>query len=181
MAIDLFLIMLLAGGFLLGFFRGAVRQLTSIGAWLISFLLAAHLAGPLGGWLVEQAPSYSHEYASFLAFGSGFVLLLTAGALLFQVAGANVALTRHEPLDGVIGGLLGMLLLLLVATSLVVILDSYFRMSGSPGTAEFQVLRDAHQATEGSTIANVLRQTFVPLLGGLLGPILPAELRAVMT
>jgi uncharacterized membrane protein required for colicin V production len=181
MAIDLFIILLLVGGFLLGFFRGAVRQLTSIGAWLISFLLAAHLAAPLGGWLVEQAPSYSLEYASFLAFGAVFALLLTAGALIFQVAGTNVALTRHVPLDSVVGGVLGTTLLLLVATSLVIILDSYFGVIGSPGTAEFQLLRNAHQATEGSTIANVLRQTLVPLLGTLLGPILPVEVRAVMS
>jgi uncharacterized membrane protein required for colicin V production len=181
MAIDLFIILLLVGGFLLGFFRGAVRQLTSIGAWLISFLLAAHLSGPLGGLLVEQAPSYSPEYARFLTFGAAFVLLLVAGALIFQVAGTNVALTRHVPLDSMIGGALGTTLLLLVVTSLLIIFDSYFAVIGSAGTAEFRVLRDAHQATGESTIGNLLRQTVVPLLGTLLGPVLPAELRAVMS
>jgi len=180
MGLDLVIILLLAGGFMLGFYRGAVRQLTSIGAWLVAFLLAAHLSGPAGRLLVEQAPTYSVQYATFLSFGTLFVLLLGAGALVFQVYGANVALTRRELLDNIIGGLSGTLLVILVIAGLLVVLDSYFAQPAPPTSAEFGVLRDAYALTLDSAIANSMRQTLIPLLGGVLGPILPADLRTVM-
>ena len=180
MGLDLVIILLLAGGFMLGFYRGAVRQLTSIGALLVAFLLAAHLAGPVGRWLAEQAPTYSLEYASFLSFGALFALLLSAGALVFQFYGANVALTRRELLDNIIGGLAGTLLVVLVVAGLVVVLDSYFALAATPSSAEFGILRDTHALTLDSAIANSMRATLIPLLGGLLGPILPADLRTVM-
>ena len=180
MGLDLVIILLLAGGFMLGFYRGAVRQLTSIGAWLVAFLLAAHLAGLAGRLLVEQAPTYSAEYATFLSFGALFVLLLGAGALVFQVYGANVALTRRELLDNIIGGLSGTLLVILVVAGLLVVLDSYFVQPTPPTSAEFGVLRDTYVLTLDSAIANSMRQTLIPLLGGVLGPILPADLRTVM-
>lgn len=180
MGLDLIIVLLLAGGFVLGFFRGAMRQLSSIGAWLISFLLAAHLAAPMGRWLAEQAPTYSVEYSTFLSFGAIFLLLITAGALLFQVAGSNVSLTRNELVDDVIGGVLGALLVLLVVAALVVVLDSYFSLADQPLTAEFQLLRETYNVSLDSAIANTLRNSLIPLIGTLLNPILPHELRAVM-
>ena len=176
MAVDLVLILLIAGGFVVGFFRGAIRQLTSIGALLVSFLLAAYLAGPLGGWLHDQAPTYSISYSTFLAFGASFVLLVTAGALLFQVAGADMAISRNALLDDVVGGLLGGVLVVLVLSSLLIILDNYFVRIGTSPTTEFQFLREAHAATTDSTVANGLRSTVAALMLGLLGPILPREL-----
>lgn len=180
MGLDLIIILLLASGFLLGFYRGAVRQLTSIGAWLVAFLLAAYLRAPVGGWLAEQAPTYSVQYASFLSFGALFVLLLSAGALVFQVYGRHVTLTRRELLDNIIGGLAGTLLVILVLASLVVVLDSYFAQPTPLTTAEFGSLRNLHALTLDSAIANSMRETLIPALGALLGPILPAEVRAVM-
>ena len=180
MAVDLVVILLLAGGFLLGFFRGAIRQLTSIGAWLICFLLGAHLAPVVGRWLVGQAPTYSFQYGQLLSFGAIFIILLTAALILFQVVGTTMTLTRHELLDNVLGGLLGATLVLLIATSLVVILDSYYTLPVLPATAELPVLREAWLASESSAIANGLRASLIPLLGAVLGPILPSELRPAL-
>ena len=55
MEVDIALILLLAAGFLLGVARGGVRQLIVLGAWLLTFILSAHLVRPLGDWIAGNA------------------------------------------------------------------------------------------------------------------------------
>jgi len=43
-ATDIVLILLLGGGFLVGFFQGMVRGLLAIGAWAVAFVLGATCA-----------------------------------------------------------------------------------------------------------------------------------------
>jgi membrane protein required for colicin V production len=179
MAADLALILLLATGFLLGFVRGAIRQLLGYGAWLVSFLLAAYLSPTVGGWLQDQSPQFSSEYANMLAFGLLFLLLMAASLAFVELSGATITLTRHALLDDIIGGLLGLGLVLLIASAAVIIFDTYHTLPELPQGEEVAVIRDSYQALADSAIANGLRDSLIPLIGTLLGPLLPAEVRAV--
>ncbi|MGI8928185.1 MAG: CvpA family protein [Candidatus Limnocylindrales bacterium] len=59
MEVDVALVVLLAAGFLLGVFRGAVRQLIVLGSWLVAFILSVQLRGAIGAWFAARAPQYS--------------------------------------------------------------------------------------------------------------------------
>jgi len=75
-AVDLVLLLVLAAAALLGFFQGVIRSLLAIGAWAVSFLLAANLRDPVGRYLASQWTSLSADYVYMLAFGSVAIVLL---------------------------------------------------------------------------------------------------------
>ena len=98
MEVDVALVVLLAAGFLLGYLRGAIRQLIVVGAWLVVFLDSYYGAGP--------------------------------------------------------GGL-------------------------PPGTTELDLARQLNQAFDRSAIVGFMHDSLIPGLMALLGPLLPADIRAV--
>ncbi len=179
MVIDLVIILLVGGGFLLGFVRNAIRQMLAIAAWFVTFLLAAQLSAPVGRWLAAQATAYSTEYATMLSFGGLFVLLFGAAVILFEVSGTTMTLTRHALLDSWLGGVLGVILALLTVLAGLVILDSYHAVPEAP-SAQIQFFGDVYQATRQSVIAEVVRGTLGAFLGPVLAPLLPDHVRAVM-
>jgi membrane protein required for colicin V production len=175
---DLVLILLLAGGFLLGFFRGSVRQLLSIGAWLVTFLLAAHLGQFVGRLLFE---GFTSDYAVMVGFGLVFTVLFVGSVVVFQLSGQAISLSRHELLDDLVGGLLGMALVLLAAASVLVILDTFYARPDLPAGPQIALLATLFNELEQSAIATGLRDSLIPLLGMLLRPLLPPYVAVVMT
>jgi len=181
METDVILVGLIAAGFVLGFLRGVIRQLLALGAWLLSFLFAAQLQGPLAEWLVTQEPEFSREYTNMLTFGTVFVVLFVIAFVAIEVVGTVSDLTTHPALDEVIGGLLGAGLVLLVIAAIVVALDSYYSVPASGPTSEIGILRGIHQGLDRSTLVGWLRDSLIPGLGSLLGILLPESVRRVMS
>ena len=180
MIVDVLLLLLLAGGFVLGFFRGVMRQLLALGVWLAVFVAAAYLRLPLGDWLSRSSSQFSFDYALLLAFAFLFLVLLIGTLALTQFSGAGSALARYPLLDDALGGICGLALAILVAASLLVILDSYFLVHPTPVAGEVAWLRGLHESFSGSALAPPLRDWVIRPLGSLLGPLLPAEIRLVM-
>ena len=75
MEVDVALLILLAAAFLLGVLRGAVRQLIVIGAWLVTFVVAAYLRPTVGDWIASNAPEYSRAHVEMLAFAASFLAM----------------------------------------------------------------------------------------------------------
>ena len=180
MIIDVLLLLLLAGGFVLGFFRGIVRQLLALGAWLVVFLAAAHLRLPVGDWLARNSTEFSFDYAQMLAFTAIFLALVAAALLLVELGGSGSALTRHPLLDDSLGGLGGLLLAVLIAAGITVALDSYYAVNVAPAPGEVGWLRDVHEGLTESVLAAPLREWVIRPLGAWLAPILPSDIRVVM-
>lgn len=178
--IDIAIVALLLLGFVMGFFRGAVRQLLSVGVWLVAFLVGAYGRGPLGEWLGPLWPQYPPFYVDMLAFGIIFLFVFGVGLVLAQVVGARVTLTRHDWVDDLVGGFLGAALALLAVASIIVILDSGYEAASRPG-GDIPWLRDLYVAVTESTIATRLEQSLITGLGAVLGPIMPDDIRAVMS
>lgn len=181
MIVDVLLLLLLAGGFLLGFFRGVIRQLLAIGATLFVFVAAAYLRLPVGDWLGRTSSQFDFQYAQVLSFLAIFVALFVAVLLLFELGGSGMSLVRHPLLDDALGGVAGLVLAAITAAALVVILDSYFLGHPLPSAGELGWLRSAHESLARSALAEPLRDLVIRPLGILLGPVLPSELRAVMS
>lgn len=180
MELDVIILLLIAGGVLLGYIRGAIRQLMALGAWLVSFVAAALIHQTFGPYLATQGPAFSRVYIDMLGFLLLFGLPLIIAMVVIQFYGNVSSISQHALLDEVTGGVLCAGFVLLTVSSLIVILDTYYLVSNPPPTAEIGLLREAHVALERSTIAGWLRDSLIPGLGAVLGPLVPAHVRAVM-
>ncbi|MDP8905378.1 MAG: CvpA family protein [Chloroflexota bacterium] len=181
MEADVLLILLLGGGFLLGFFRGVVRMFIAIGAWAFSFLLASHLRLPVGDFLFRTDVQFSPSYATMVSFAAIFAALLVTSVVLIMVSRAPTQLSRHALVDDLLGGLLGVVAALLLMASIIVILDTHYAIEAPAPGRDIPLLTSLHQLLRSSAVAGAVRDTVVPVLGFVFGPLLPAEVRAVMT
>jgi uncharacterized membrane protein required for colicin V production len=179
MAFDVVLIGLLTVGFLVGFFRGVIRALLAMGAWLVCFVFAAYLRVPLGEWLARSA-TFSSAYADLVAFGVIFFALFTTLILVIVLSRAPTEWTRHAVIDDILGGVVGVIVVGLVIASAVVMLDHYYAVANPAPGVDVGWPADMNRALVGSTIAGWIGDTGVSVIGFLLGPVLPEDIRAVM-
>lgn len=180
METDLVLVVLVAGGFLLGFLRGVMRQLIALAAWVVCFVVAAQLMRPVANWYVEQDPQYSLQYVDMLAFGVIFLVLFGIALVVIEVVGNVSDLTTHHALDEVLGGILASGVVLLTIASSIVILNTYYGLDSPGPTAQIGILTDLQGLLERSAIAGWLSDSLIPGLGSLLGLVLPEDVRKVM-
>ena len=180
MLMDIVLLSILALGLGVGLLRGVVRQALLVGAWLVVFVVAAHLRGPAGDWLATASPQYALDYATMLAFLAIFLVGFIGAMILAEATGGGSRLTSHPRIDALLGGVLGLLVVTLALAAVVGILDTYFatRTEGSAG--ELTWLRSTYQALDESFITGLLRDTVNPLLGTLLAPLLPGDVSATL-
>lgn len=179
MEADIALVFFFAGAFLLGIFRGAVRQMIALGAWLVSFIVAAYLRTPVGDWIAAQARQYSSDHVEMLAFALVFLVLFTIAVLVIEIGGSTSRLTQRPAVDEILGGLVGLGVAVLVVGAILIMLGTYYAASPPQGAAEFDFARAVQSALDRSAIARQLHESLVPGLIALLGPLLPGDIRAV--
>ena len=176
--VDIGLLVFLALAFLLGVFRGAVRQLIALGAFLVTFVVAAYLRPPIADWLAGQQTQFTREYVEMMAFLLAFVVLFSFCLLIIEIGGNTIHLTSRVAVDEILGGLLALGVAVLVLGALVIVLESYYAHP-IPGGAEQELIRGLHLAFQRSAIIDALRHSLVPGLLALLGPLLPPQIRAI--
>ena len=175
--VDLVLLLILGGTFLLGFYQGALRGLLGLGAWFVSFVLAANLRTPFGDWLSGYWTQFSADYNEMLAFLILFLLFFVVANVAIQAAYHRTPLTkRYIVVDDVLGGLLGVGVGVLVLATLVIILDTAGSRVSAPGSTRVGYLSAIHDVLLSSAVANTLRESFIPGLLSLLGPLVPDSL-----
>lgn len=176
MLADIAIIVLLIVFALIGFFRGALRQLIALGAWLVALVVAAQGRGILADWLRAQEPDFSVEYANMLGFLVSFLILLIAALAIIELSGRTVTLSSRVIVDEAVGGAALLLVGVLALTGVLFALDTFYALP--PGfTAEVDLVRQLHTALGESKIATALHDTLVPLVQSLLGPLLPPDVR----
>lgn len=179
-AIDLVLILLFMGFFVLGFAQGTIRRLIGLAAVLFSFFFAANLADPLGAFLGANWTQFAKQYSYMIGFGTVFVASALAFALVVQ------GFYRPQPLfekarfvDELLGGLLGLLQAAVILGATVIILDTFFRIPGIPqDPQELPLLRDLWTALDGSQIVQAFRVTIIPAFIGITGFLIPDTIQA---
>jgi uncharacterized membrane protein required for colicin V production len=178
---DIVLVFLLAGGFVLGFFRGLVRQALVIGAWAVLFVAAAYLRVPIGEWLAASAPQLGRDYSLMFTFAAIFLGLFSGAVLLLEFGGSPSRLAKHPAVDDALGGVVGLLAAALLVHATMVILDSYFVRAGpTPAPGELLWLREVQGGLDGSFIAQLIADTVGRVVNLLLSPLMPADVRSVM-
>lgn len=177
---DLLAAFFVAGFFLAGFVQGTLRRLIGLGILVVSILFALNLRDPLGSWLGQYWTQFPKEYSTMLAFGASFVVIYLAASIATQVYYRRTQLfKRSSVLDEIIGGLLGILQAMLLLGTMIMILDSFFRIPGIPPSSnELGIFRDIFRFYDPSQTAILFRDALIPAFLSLFAWITPAGIRA---
>lgn len=176
---DWVIVLFFIGFFVLGFAQGTIRRLIGIGAILFSFLFAANVAEPLGGFLRSNWTNQNAQYSYMIGFLTVFVAAALAFAIVVQ------GFYRPQPLfekarfvDEILGGLLGILQAALILGAIVVILGTYFWVPGLPESErELILLRELWTELDTSAIVGVFRSTLIPAFFFLFGLFIPDSIK----
>lgn len=97
-----------------GAWRGLVREVISVAAWVLAFLGANYFGGPLADVLPDSVPT--PELRMLIAFVAVFIVILAVCTLVGQFLRRLVKVAGLGELDHVLGGMFG------VARALVILL-----------------------------------------------------------
>lgn len=177
--IDLLIFLYLMAFFVLGFAQGTIRRLIGIASILFSFLFAANIAEPLGGYLGSNWTQFSREYSTMIGFGTVFVASAIAFALVAQ------GLYKTQPLfqkarfaDELLGGVLGLVQACLILGAVLIILDSFFRIPGiAADPQEVGLLRSVWDALNSTQASHIFREALIPAFLTLTGFLVPGFIK----
>ena len=113
-ALDIFVILLLGGGAMIGFVRGFVHEVLSLLAWIAAIAMLKLFHGQLTDGLSGAVGTSAA--AAVLAFALLFVPTFLLVKLLARAVGGRTRKSLLGPVDRVLGGGFGMLKGLLGAT-----------------------------------------------------------------
>ncbi len=178
---DVLVILVLFGSFILGFAQGTVRRIVGILAALFSFFLAAQLQVPLGRFLGDNWTQFPREYAAMVGFLTLFVAAVIAFTLVIQGTYRKAPLfARYPVVDEVVGGILGVIEAFLLLMFVVIILDQFFLLTNFPvDTDELPFLRDFWNAINTSGTGQLLHSPLIPNFLGITSFLVPESIRAL--
>ena len=177
---DLLVVLFLFGMFVLGFVQGTIRRVLGLASMLFSFLFAANLRGPLGGYLAANWNDYPDEYAIMLGFAIVFVAATIAFTVVIQGFYHKQDLFKRATFaDEVIGGILGIIQGGFLILAIIIILDSFFQIPTIPkSVGEFPWLRTFWETLDTSTTAEIFRSRIIPGFITVFGLLIPSDLQA---
>ena len=178
---DIVLVLVIAGAFVIGFLWGPIRSLLMLAGWFAVFLLAALLSVPVGDYLNGQWTAYDTHWNHMAAFAilyfSGIVL---AGILCWIGIKGAQGLSKYRLLDDIVSGTIMAIVAVLSITGLIVLLATAYRGSLGFAVVGPDWTREVYQSLLDSRIGDALVRSIIPVLGTVLGPLLPSEVRQVM-
>jgi membrane protein required for colicin V production len=176
---DLVVVLVMFAFFIVGYIQGTIRRLLGIASILFSFLLAANLRDPLGGFFAANWTQFGPEYSYLIAFGVVFALAVIGFSLTIQTFYTKVELFEKYPVaDEILGGVLGILQGMIILGAIIAILDSFFLVPGiPPDSDELPFLRTFFDAYNPSGTALLYRDTLLPAFFAVFGPLLPEIIR----
>jgi uncharacterized membrane protein required for colicin V production len=177
---DLLVVLFLFGMFVLGFIQGTIRRVLGLASMLFSFLFAANLRGPLGGYLAQNWNDFPDEYAVMLGFGIVFVAATIAFTVVIQGFYHKQNLFKESTVaDEVIGGLLGIVQALFLIGCVMIILDSFFRIPTIPKSdGEIGWIRGVFDLYDGSATADLFRTRLIPGFITVFGLLIPGDVQS---
>lgn len=147
---------ILVASVLLGIWRGLVREVLSILAWVIAFLASSLFAGPLAA-RIPPSLIESPEVRTFASYAALFIGTLFATALVALLVSRLVHAVGLSTLDRALGGLFGAARGVLVVVALVL-------LAGLTGLPHQAAWRESVSGAPLAAFARVLKgwlpQTF---------------------
>ena len=177
---DLLVVLFAFGMFVLGFIQGTIRRILGLASILFSFLFAANLREPFGGYLAQNWNDYPDQYAVMLGFGLVFVAATIAFTVVIQGFYHKQDLFKKATFaDELIGGLLGIVQALFLVGCVIVILDSFFLIPTIPRSDnEFAWIRSLFETMNTSNVADLFRTRLIPGFSAVFGLLIPTDIQA---
>ena len=179
---DIFLLVIIASTLVVGFFWGAVRSVTLLAAWLLAFLGGAYLKLELGSYLAAQWTNYDASFNEMAAFGIIYmVIFLTAPFVIFITTRSNQRISRFQVLDDLAGALFAVFAAVLGIAGLMIVMSTFYDVEGPSVTAGAgsEWVATLYQSLLASNIGSGIQEQLIPIIGTVLGPLLPADVREV--
>jgi len=180
--LDLILVGFIAGLTYGGWRTGFLRRLAGLAFIAISFVAGAYLRAPLGALINGIFPDMPRDYAELVGYAFLFPILLAVLTVLahpFLKDRHMGGMTRE--LDKALGAIFGFIEAVLILSVLVVIFDTYFagfeQGGQTPGLSQISGLVAAFN--ESYTV-KLLRDTTVPVVLAVLGPLLPKDISSLI-
>ena len=180
---DIFLLVIIVSTLIVGFFWGAARSLMLLGAWLLAFMAGAYLKIDFGSYLAGEWPNLPPLWSEMIAFGTIYVaMLLAAPIIIFVATRTSQRVTRYQMLDDLIGAAFATFVAVLGVAGILIVLATYYGpgddlVVSSLGGPEWSA--NLYRSLLASSIGSGINDEVVPLIGAILGPVLPADVREV--
>ena len=165
-----------------GWRTGLIRRLLGLVFLALSLVIGAYLRYPVGAIATTFFKGVPADYANLVGYTIAFPAILAglhiASHVLLPKTPAH-GLSRE--IDALAGAIFGGIEAVLILTAAIVIFDAYvgtgatLRHAIGPG-----LLKSITEAMNGSTTVRLLRDTTVPVVLTILGPILPKDLSSLV-
>ena len=148
----------------------------------ISFVAGAYLRYPVGALFTTFFKDVPPDYSNLVGYAIVFPVVLAglhivSGLLLRKVAVKGIT----KEADSLLGAIFGGVEAILIVSAAIVIVDTYLGTSTTlrhtlgPG-----MLKTITDALNGSTTVHLLRDSTVPVVLNLLGPLLPKDISTLI-
>ena len=178
---DVVLVGFIVGMLFAGWRTGFIRRALGIVLIVVSIVVGAYLRYPIGAISQTFFKNIPADYANLVGYAIAFPLILggltIVGSMLFRRPDSGL---RRE-VDGGLGAALGAIEAILIISAVIVIVDTYFGTSSNlKHTVGLAPLTSLASSFNASTTVHLLRDTTVPIVQALLGPLLPTNLRSIL-
>ena len=180
---DIYLLVIIVASLVVGFFWGAVRSLMMLAAWLLAFVSAPTCKLQLGSYLATQWTNYLAVLRDMAAFGIIYLgILLAAPIIILASTKGSQQFFPSQALDDIVGAFWPCSWPSSASPASSSCLATFYG-SGEPfvdpaGGPDWTA--KLYQSLVNSTIGGAIADQLIPLLGTILGPILPPDVREVM-
>lgn len=178
--IDLFIVVLLAGGVFAGFTQGMIRYALNAVVVIVAFVIASQLKGPLYD-VLSFWQAFNADMRQQLIFLVLFIGLVVGGWFTVRALYHRTRLPIIRQLDELGGAVLGLLFAALSIVFLLVVMDSFFTTAPDSATASAGVLKGFYDAMNDSVLVDFFRNTLIPTFGFVAKPFVPGDIAELLT
>jgi uncharacterized membrane protein required for colicin V production len=178
---DVVLVGFIVGMLFAGWRTGFIRRALGIVFIVVSIVLGAYLRYPIGTISQTFFKNIPADYANLVGYAIAFPLILGGLTIVSSALFRKPTSGLKREVDGGLGAALGAIEAILIISAVIVIVDTYFGTSSNlhhtVGVAQLTSIASSFNA---STTVHLLRDTTVPIVQGLLSPLLPTNLRSIL-
>ncbi len=179
--IDVILGIGLVAAALAGWFQGFVRQLIGLGLLVAGAAAAFYVRAPAAAIVKPFMSRQSPEAVDMVAAAVTFLAVVIVGNIVAAFLYKRIPFLAHRnKLDEALGAAFSVGLRVVELSVFLIILDAFYRTSSILPISGFGVLDSVNGLLKDSVIANTLRDTTVPVLLSVVGPIIPAAYRSLL-
>ena len=173
--IDLFIVLVLAGGVFAGFTQGLVRYALNALVVVIAFILASQLESPLFG-VLGFWHAFSPDLREQIIFLVLFIGLVVGGWFVVRTFYKRTQLPIARQLDELGGAVVGLLFAALCIVFLLLVMDSFFTTASDTAIADSGILHGFYQAMNDSVLVGFFQNTLIPTFGFVARPFVPSNI-----